>query len=139
MPTLAFWNVNAKVSAETIAVLAREWDVDIIILAENETDRFKIKEKLNEDTDRLYFTDPGESERLTIFTRFQADRLCLVRDSSGVAIRHYRMPLGESFLVVAVHLASKLWAKTEDQIFWRRSWGSSSVRRRNESDIAAQS
>ena len=83
MPTLAFWNVNAKVSAETIAVLARERDVDIIILAENETDRFKIKEKLNEDTDRLYFTDPGESERLTIFTRFQADRLCLVRDSSG--------------------------------------------------------
>ena len=42
MPALAFWNVNARVSPETIAVLAREWDVDILILAENETDRFEI-------------------------------------------------------------------------------------------------
>jgi len=117
MPTLAFWNVNAKVSPKTIAVLSREWDVDIIILAENETDRFEIQRKLNEDTERLYFTDPGESDRLTILTRFQPEPHCLVRDSRGVAIRNYRLPLGESFLVVAVHLASKLWAKTEDQIF----------------------
>jgi hypothetical protein len=117
MPTLAFWNVNAKVSPETIAVLAREWDVDIIILAENETDRFAIQRKLNQDAERLYFTDPGESDRLTILTRFQPGLLCLVRDSPGVAIRHYQLPLGESFLVVAVHLVSKLWARTEDQVF----------------------
>jgi hypothetical protein len=117
MPTLAFWNVNARVSPKTIAVLAREWDVDIIILAENETDRFAIQRELNEDTERLYFTDPGESDRLTILTRFHPPLRCLVRDSPGVAIRHYHLPLGESFLVVAVHLTSKLWSKTEDQIF----------------------
>jgi hypothetical protein len=115
MPTLAFWNVSASVSPEIIAVLAREWDVDIIILAENEVDRFEIREKLNEG--RLYFSDPGVSDRLTILTRFQADSACLVHDSRGVAIRHYRLPPGQSFLVVSVHLASKLWARPEDQIF----------------------
>jgi hypothetical protein len=117
MPTLAFWNVNAKVSPDTIAILAREWDVDILILAENEADRFEILRKLNEGAGRRYFPDPGESERLTIFTRFKVDRTCLVSDSVGVAIRHYRQPPGESFLVVAVHLSSKLWSKTEDQVF----------------------
>jgi hypothetical protein len=124
MPTLAFWNVNAKVWPETIAVLAREWDVDILILAENEIDPFEIQRKLNEDTDRLYFPDPGESDRLTILTRFQTDPTCLVSDSSGVAIRHYRPPPGESFLVVAVHLSSKLWKKTEDQVFIAAEVGS---------------
>jgi endonuclease/exonuclease/phosphatase family metal-dependent hydrolase len=117
MPTLAFWNINARVSPETIAVLAREWDVDIIILAENETDRFKILRKLNEDTDRLYFSDRGKSDRLTILTRFQADPASVVTNPPGIAIRHYRLPVGESFLVVAVHLAGKLWSKTEDQVF----------------------
>ncbi len=117
MPTLAFWNVNARVSPETIAVLAREWDVDIIILAENETDRFEILRKLNADANGLYFSDPGQSDRLTIWTRFRPEPFCLVRDSPGVAIRHYSLRPGESFLVVAVHLASKLWTKTEDQIF----------------------
>jgi len=74
MPTLAFWNVNARVSPEIISALAREWDVDIIILAENEVDRFDIQRKLNEDTDRLYFSDLGESDRLTILTRFDGSR-----------------------------------------------------------------
>jgi hypothetical protein len=117
MPTLAFWNVNASVSPETIAVLAREWDVDIIILAENEMDRIEILGSLNEGADLLYFSDPGESARLTILTRFDPGPLCLVRDSPGVAMRHYRLRPGESFLVVAVHLASKLWTKTEDHVY----------------------
>jgi hypothetical protein len=117
MPTLAFWNVNAKVSPKTIAVLAQEWDVDILILAENATDRFEILRLLNEDTDRLYFADLGESDRLTIFTAFEPEPLCLMGDRPSAAVRHYRLNPGESFLVVAAHLASKLWAKPEDQIF----------------------
>jgi len=61
--------------------------------------------------------DLVESDRLTILTRFQPEPLCLVHDSPGVAIRHYRVGRGDSLLVAAVHLVSKLWARTEDQIF----------------------
>ena len=71
---------------------------------------------LNTGVTRLYFADLGNSTRLTILTRFSTKPTTLVRDSHGIAIRHYEFPLGESLLLVAVHLSSKLWKKTEDQI-----------------------
>jgi hypothetical protein len=117
VPTLAFWNLKCNVSPEIVAVWAKEWDVDILILAENETDPYRNQQTLNQDTDRLYFADPGVSDRLTILTRFEPDPTCLISDWPGVSIRHYRLPLGESFLVVAVHLSSKLWNETMSQPF----------------------
>ena len=53
---------------------------------------------------------------MAILTRFQTDKDSQILDSLGVAIRHYRMPIGDTLLLVAVHLSSKLWKKTEDQI-----------------------
>lgn len=116
MPTLAFWNVNGSVSPARVAALAREWDVDILILAENENAVPAILRELNRDATRFYFSDIGQSDRLTILTRFLPDPSILIRDSPGVSIRNYHMPLSDSFLVVAVHLASKLRRRTEDQI-----------------------
>jgi len=90
MPTLAFWNINAKVSSEMIAALARKWDVDILILAENNAEPSEIRGKLIEDVDRLYFTDPGES-----------DRCCLPRRSgrsSHGSCHNSSRPLGRSSL-----------------------------------------
>ncbi len=115
MPTFAFWNVNANVPAEMIIALAQEWDVDILVLAECQADpEFLVK--LNE-SERRYYPDPGESNRLTILTLFRSDLQCLVRDSPGVAIRHYGLADEQSFLMAAVHLDSKLWRNTEDQVF----------------------
>ena len=47
--------------------------------------------------------------------------------AGGVAIRHYRLPSGETLLVVAVHLPSKLWATPDDQIFVALELGHSST------------
>ncbi|HYL74879.1 MAG TPA: endonuclease/exonuclease/phosphatase family protein [Bryobacteraceae bacterium] len=116
MPTLAFWNVNPNVKPATVAAFALECDADIVILAESGAETSEILQLLNADASRFYFPDIGVSDRLTILTRFQPERSCLIRDTFGVAIRHYQLPLGESFLVVAVHLSSKFWKKTEDQI-----------------------
>lgn len=116
MPTLAFWNVNGNVPPSRIAAFAHESDADILILAESTGSLQAILKELNRDVDRLYFPDIGESDRLVILTRFEPDPSVLVRDTFGVSIRNYRTPLSDSFLVVAVHLRSKLWAKTEDQI-----------------------
>jgi hypothetical protein len=99
-----------------VAAFAREWDVDILVLAEDKNEPPAVVRELNHGAQRLYFSDLGESDRLTILTRFQPQRWSLIRDSFGVSIRHYRMPLGDSFLLVAVHLASKLRKQTEDQI-----------------------
>jgi len=116
MPVLAFWNIHKNVTAERISAFAHERDVDILVLAENETPVFELCRVLNTGAKRLYFPDIGQSPRLTILTRFRVDHTCLVRDSHGVAIRHYQMPLGASILLVAAHLSSKLWKKTEEQI-----------------------
>jgi hypothetical protein len=116
MPNLAFWNLNGKVDAVTVAALAFEWDVDILILAENGIHNSKLATALNSGRNRFYFPDMGNSDRLTIFTRFTVTPASLIRDTFGTSIRHYQLPLGDSFLVVAVHLPSKLYMKTEDQI-----------------------
>jgi endonuclease/exonuclease/phosphatase family protein len=116
MPTLAFWNVDANVSPSRVAALAREWDADILILAENKIATGAVLGELNRGASRLYFPDIGLPDRLTILTRFQPEPSALIRDSLGVSIRNYRMPLSDSVLVVAVHLPSKLWKKTEDQV-----------------------
>lgn len=116
MPTFAFWNVDGKAPAAKVAALAHEWDTDILVLAENTIAIPALLQELNKGAERLYFRDIGQSDRLTILTRFQSERSSLIRDSFGVSIRHYKMPIGASFLLVAVHLSSKLWKKTEDQI-----------------------
>lgn len=116
MPTLAFWNTNGSVAPRRIAAFAHECDADVLILAEAEDEVSEILRELNRGASRLYFSDIGESDRLVILTRFEPDVSVLIRDSFGVSIRHYRTPLSDSFLVVAVHLGSKLWSKTEDQI-----------------------
>jgi Endonuclease/Exonuclease/phosphatase family len=117
LPTLAFWNIAGNVAPATVAAFAHESDADILILAENEIPKEWLVLALNSRVNRYYFPDPGPSGRLTIFTRFLADPSTLVSDYGRVSIREYRMPIGGSFLVVAVHLSSKLRMKTEDQIF----------------------
>ncbi len=117
MPTLAFWNIAGNVAPITVAAFAHESDADILILAENEIPNDVLVLALNSGANRHYFPDPELPGRLTIFTRFRPEWSVLVSDENDVSIRHYRMPLGDSFLVVAVHLSSKRWKKTEDQIF----------------------
>lgn len=117
MPTLAFWNVGRKVSSASIAAFAHEHAVDILVLAENEVQKTDLSQALNSGRKRLYFIDPGQPDRIEIFSRFLTEQSILIRDGRGVSIRHYQPPLGQSILVVAVHLASKLWKKTEEQVF----------------------
>ena len=117
MPTLAFWNIARNVQPATVAAFAHESDADILILAENEIPTSRLVLALNSGVNRDYFPDPGPPGRLTMFTRFLAEPSTLISDVSGISIRHYRLPIGDPFLVVAVHLSSKLRKKTEDQIF----------------------
>ncbi len=115
MPTIAFWNIGGIESPGRVAALARNSDVDVLVLAECKLPIVGLLRALNAGEERLFFSDQGNSARLVIFTRFQTDASVLIRDSSYVAIRHYRMPIGDTFLLVAVHLPSKLRNKTEDQ------------------------
>jgi hypothetical protein len=115
MPNLLFWNIAKNVRPGVVANLAREKDVDILVLAEAEQSPSIYIDKLNQGTDRLYFSDENNNSRLVILTRFRFDKQSMVRDRSEVAIRQYQLPLGDCFLLVAVHLSSKLYNSSEDQ------------------------
>lgn len=117
MPTIAFWNIGGIGSPDRVAAFATGSDVDILVLAECKLPIGPLLRALNSGQKRLFFSDEGDSDRLVILTRFQTDaKTTIIRDSMGVSIRHYQMPIGDTFLLVAVHLPSKHWKSTDDQI-----------------------
>ncbi len=116
MTVIAFWNVHKMRSPKLIVELSRKCDADILILAECLVPQQDLLHSLNHEEDRVYFPDPGNSERLTICSRIQDEDTDLILDEFDVAMRQYRPPGADKILVVSVHLNSKLWKKTEDQI-----------------------
>ena len=64
MPTIAFWNVNTRVPADRVAALARERDVDVLVLAECTTPLAELLHALNNSAARLYFSDLVDHDRL---------------------------------------------------------------------------
>lgn len=116
MPNFGFWNLDGNVKSHEVAAFAHERDLDVLLLAENSNRVVSLLKALNHNQERLYFSDPGNSDRITIFTRFKTStKACLLRDGPGVSIRQYKLPIGQNFTVVAVHLSSKLWESTEGQ------------------------
>ena len=115
MPTRAFWNTNGQAEPDKVVALARQADPDVLVLAESAIPLERLLTELNRGQTTLFFPDPGFSQRVTIVSRYLDRFVHPIRDASRVAIRHYLPPLGPSFLLVAVHLHSKLRKKTEDQ------------------------
>ena len=74
MPTLAFWNVGDNVTPQSVADLAREWDVDILVLAESKSPVTDLLRVINSHTRRFYFPDAGNAIRFTILTAFRPIR-----------------------------------------------------------------
>jgi hypothetical protein len=116
MLTLVFWNINKHAPLEQVSHLAHEQAADVVILAESHHSTKDLLPALNAGQQRLFFPDPGLSTKLVILSRFTDDRVRRVRDSGGVSIRQYSPPLGDSILVAAVHLRSKLHQKDSDQV-----------------------
>ena len=117
MTTFLFWNVNKKPNAECIASICKKHDVDIIILAENSLDGPKLLLQINNLQDRTYISPFNTSPRLSFFLRYPESSLKLITDDGGVAIRHVIPPVGRDVILVAVHLHSKMYMSSEEQIF----------------------
>ena len=105
---LLFWNLNKKKLIDEVLTLSQQYDVDILILAESNYSDTDVLQALNIDQKRNFLLPLNFSKRLNIYTRFQRDNVIPVSDSGGIAIKHITPPLGVDFLLVAVHLPSKL-------------------------------
>lgn len=114
---LLFWNINKKPLINEIKWLCDTYDVDILILAENPMDDNNVCSKLNENCDRFFHVPFHPSRRITFYSRYQLD---IITDSNWGSVRKITHPIGVEFLLVAVHLPSKLHFSTEEQGLYSR-------------------
>ena len=118
MLTFAFWNLMRRAKPDKVAALAHESDADVLALAECAIPVGELLAALNHNQENPYFPDRFifMRRRVLIFTRFTDQFVKAVADHPDTTIREITLPLGDKILLVATHLASKLWTKTEDQV-----------------------
>ena len=115
MAVIAFWNLNKRRRQGLIGDLVREYDVDIVALAECEIDESNLLYRLNVGQERIYYPIDILPSRVKMYSRYDAGYFEPIRDVGGITIRHLRLPGSEGILLVGVHLPSKLHRREEEQ------------------------
>lgn len=110
-----FWNINKKNLIFETNFLSEEYDADVVVLAENEMPDAYVLSILNADRKRMFLLPLNLSNSLSIYVRISREAVQPLFDSNGIAIREISPPLGLSFIVVAIHLPSKLYQDQVDQ------------------------
>ena len=117
---ILFWNTGCRPVTALLRDVCRLRGVDILVLAELAGPRDELLEQLNEDSEQTYFVaqkrlPKATRRKLHIFSRLPEDRLDDLEDDAGIAVRHVFPVLGPDFILVAVHLRSKLFQEAGDQ------------------------
>lgn len=115
MAVVAFWNINKRNRQGLIGDLVREYEVDIVALAECEIDEGKLLYRLNIGQERKYYPIDIIPSRVKIYSRYDAERFEPIKDSGGIIVRHLSLIGSEGILLVAVHLPSKSHRREVEQ------------------------
>ncbi|MSP00530.1 MAG: endonuclease/exonuclease/phosphatase family protein [Acetobacteraceae bacterium] len=112
-----FWNVGQRDNGEAIGQLCREYDVDVLLLAEAGTISARLVTEINDATgsDRTLWELPRRESRVRAFTRYAPTFLKPAFDSGHVKMLDLQLPNGLPLLIVAAHLPSKRHADDSDQ------------------------
>lgn len=111
---LLFWNINKKPLGKEIKSLCDEYDIDVLILAENTIEYAEILPILNQDTDRIFISPFNPSNKISFYTRFHDFELVHDNNIWG-SIRKLVHPIGVEVLLVAVHIPSKMYKDESEQ------------------------
>lgn len=117
MTTILFWNINKKPLLKEIVFLCHANEVDILVLAECELSDVSILQAINPNLERKYLAPFNPSSYLSFFYRYTPQYISLVRDEGRTAIRRISPPIGNDFILVALHLPSKLRMQDKEQVF----------------------
>lgn len=117
MLVLMFWNCGGRGDGAIIGALCRQHDVDILLLAEVETDSAQLVTDINgsRGLKPALWELPRGNSRVRAFTRFTPDAVTPAFDDRHVKMLDLRPPIGPPILIVAAHLPSKLRADDDDQ------------------------
>ena len=113
-----FWNINRKPLAALVANLAEIHEIDVVVLAECDTDPATMLQTLNRPPGSgFHYPNAGLCRKITVFTRFSREFLEPVWESERVSIRKLTLPARTPVLLAAAHLPSKLHWSGESQGF----------------------
>lgn len=118
MTSILFWNINKQPLLEEIVTICHSNEIDILVLAECELSDVKILEAINVNRETTYIAPYNNfSPGLSLFYRYSPECISLVSDEGRTTIRKIAPPIGNDFILVALHLPSKLYMKDDDQVF----------------------
>ena len=117
MPTLAFWNLGRKKHISTLVDFIEENGIEILVVAEQEFEDAELIVAHADRTGRSLYCPEIIETRVRLYSLFPADRFQSMADDGQVSIKEHRPLIGESLLLVGVHLPSKLHPRESDQPF----------------------
>ena len=112
--TIFFWNTGRRDCLPQVVRLAESHSPDIIVLAESRFTEAQLAVELSNGSN-TYGLTVNRSRRLQFFVRFSPTRFQPVHDGPGIAIRQVHPVLGQSILLVGLHLPSKLHLNDTEQ------------------------
>lgn len=117
MTTILFWNINKQPLLKEIVFLCHTHKVDILVLAECKLSDVAILQAINPNIERKYLAPFNPSAYLSFFYRYPIECISLVRDQGRTSIKRISPPIGNDFILVALHLPSKLRMQDKEQVF----------------------
>ena len=119
MPAIAFWNFGGQRQLGTLLDLLIRYGVEILVIAEPGFDRAELIASYSRATGQtLYCPSLGhEIARVLFYSVFPNERFADVADRRYVSFKEYRPLVGQSVLLGAVHLPSKLRQDSKDLPF----------------------
>ena len=118
MPKVLFWNVGKGFAESYLPALCSENDVDILILAEDYSDRGRISSLINPVISGANFQELSNPDFMTIrvYTKLNPLQFTWIENyAKRAAIYAYRSISGNDLIIAAAHLPSKLRSDDLDQ------------------------
>lgn len=112
MLRVMFWNVG-NAPAQVIAHLAKSEGIDILVLAELRHGVATCLEALNAEGRSTYHANLSQCPRITIYSTYSDQYLSTAADTKYMTVRVLSPPIGRPFLLVGIHMRSKLHQSSE--------------------------
>lgn len=109
MVSFLFWNINGRQNQNFVANLAKNQDIDVIMLAECSIEPGALLRTLNSLEDPLYFYAPGHCEKIHIYAKFSEEYIKPILENDRLTIRCLELPGRMKVLLAVTHFPSKLY------------------------------
>ncbi len=119
---LLFWNMGSKATPSVVGALVAEHEPDVIVLVESEYGIAALVEEVNVGTGGLYEMPFSLTDHIQFLVKMPADRVQPLYDGARMTIKHVQPILGQTFILAALHLPSKLHLDAQEQATLCSRW-----------------